>query len=83
MKDNHGIECEMRVMNKKILDIQHKRYLKDGNRCWSFVDVNTAQRKKNDSVQELSKAQWPSDIETWWNESFDIMMIGSNSKLDI
>lgn len=83
MKDNHNIECEMRVMTKKILSIQHKRYLKDENRCWSFVDVNTAQRKKNDSVQELSKAQWPSDIEKWWNDSFDIMLIGSNSKLDI
>lgn len=67
--DNNGIECQMRVMDKKAESEIHARYLADPDKCYNSIDTEIALRGQSD---DISPCKRPANIEKWWNDSFDI-----------
>ena len=60
-------------MSKDVEHEQHERYLKDSENCWKVFDQTTARRGKKDRILKLPKRDWPSNLEDWWDNSYDII----------
>ena len=69
MADNHGIECEMRIMSKDVESEQHARYLFDPDKCFNSIDADTAHRGQSDDVTPCKR---PKNLEKWWDDSLEI-----------
>ena len=64
-----GIECEMRVMSKKVEGEIHDRYLISPDKCYNMIDTDIAKRGQAGNILSCDK---PKNLERWWEDSYDI-----------
>ena len=64
-----GIECEMRVMSKKVEGEIHDRYLISSDKCYNMIDTDIAKRGQASNILSCDK---PKNLERWWEDSYDI-----------
>jgi len=70
MKENHQIECEMKVMSKDVESEIHSLYLADPEKCFNTMDSEVVLRGQSDDILPCTR---PANLEKWWNESYDML----------